>query len=501
MKIFQIIQTSQRLPILAVAIVLCSAAVFSQNALPTSPERETKQASSARATPSQASPSPSPDKTRPRRVPAGSKAEDTGTASVPTATESPLPNSSDATASEPKSEMMALRDEIEASANARERTRLQLKLADYLVSSGMKQQAIAELHAMSDEERFDPQGFYNIANALARLGETDKAISTYRKAIEQRKGRYSRASNNLGVILMRQGFWDEAYESFMSALRIESFRYAEASYNLGRLYAARGEGDLAFREWRRAVAVDPEHKLAAQALASASTAENITVAATRPGIRSVSNTTPSGGTRAAEDERRSARSEKPAMRPIGPAARRSLGSSGASQVFTVEPETYRFLQRARASLERGRQEEAIENYRKVISRMGGYFPPANLELGYALLALKRNQEALAILLPVSVKDGTRFPITYYHLARLYEAGGDLKLAEESFMRAAEFYREGNVQFLLDLSRVREKLGNFAGALASMEQFITTLERQGLRPAWSDERLTALRQKLAASQPK
>lgn len=493
MKILQIIQTSQRLPMLAVAIVLSSAAAFSQNALAASLLQATKETSSAQATPPQANPSPSQEKTRARRVPVGSKAEETATPAVPTAAESPLPNSSDAGASQPKAEMMALRDEIEAAVTAQERTRLQLKLADYLLSFGMKQQAIAELHAISDEERYDPQGFYNIANALARLGETDKAISTYRKAIEQRKGRYSRASNNLGVILMRQGFWDEAYNAFMSALRIESFRYAEASYNLGRLYAARGESDLAFREWRRAIAVDPEHKLATQALSGASTAENITVAATRPGMRAVSET------RAVEAERRSARKEQPGIGPGGTAARRPLGSSATSHVFTLDAETYGLLQRARASHERGRHEEAVENYRKVISHMGGYFAPVNLELGYTLLALKRNQEALAMLQPVSVRDGTRFPITHYHVARLYEAKGDLKLAEESFMRAAAFYRESNAQFLLDLSRVREKLGNFAGALASLEQFLTEMDRQGLKPEWSDERLNALRQRLAASQ--
>jgi hypothetical protein len=49
--------------------------------------------------------------------------------------------------------------------------------------------------------------------------------------------------------------------------------------------------------------------------------------------------------------------------------------------------------------------------------------------------------------------------------------------------------------------VREKQGNLAGALVSLEQYIAGMERQGHKPEWSDERLTALRQKLAASQPK
>ena len=40
--------------------------------------------------------------------------------------------------------------------------------------------------------------------------------------------------------------------------------------------------------------------------------------------------------------------------------------------------------------------EAVDNFRRVLSRQDGYFPPANLELSYALLSLKRYDEALPI---------------------------------------------------------------------------------------------------------
>src|SRR6185369_9484048 len=103
-------------------------------------------------------------------------------------------------------------------------------------------------------------------NSLARLDDNNGAVEAYRKAIDQRKGNYSRALNNLGVVLLRIGRWDESYDALLSALKLESFRYSEASYNLGRLYAARGQSDLAVREWRRALAVDPKHSAAAAAL-------------------------------------------------------------------------------------------------------------------------------------------------------------------------------------------------------------------------------------------
>src|ERR1041385_1990515 len=173
--------------------------------------------------------------------------------------------------------VVSLRDQIAAAPNAPERNRLQLKLADLLLTTGHKPEAMTELNSVAHSTDFDPVGFYNLGNTFARLGETEAAITAYRAAINQRSGRYSRAYNNLGVVLLRAGRWDEAYDALVSALKIESFRYAEASYNLGRLYAARGQVDLAVREWRRALAVDPRHSAAAQALARAGREERISV--------------------------------------------------------------------------------------------------------------------------------------------------------------------------------------------------------------------------------
>lgn len=382
----------------------------------------------------------------------------------------------------PRSETATLRDEIDATENPQERARLQLRLAEQLIAAGKKQDALAELQLMSDEDRFDPPHFYNVANAMARIGATDAAIKTYRKAIEQRKGHYSRASNNLGVVLMRQGFWDQAYEALLTALRQENFHYAEASYNLGRLYDARGEVDLAVREWHRAVTVDPEHSAAKLALARVSARDSITVVPSRaPGRVTIEKSSGSS------------------LRPAGNESRSRLSSSGGA--LTVDEDTFSFLQRARSARERSLYPEAVTNYRRVISRMGGYFSAANLEMSYALMNLKRNDEAVEALLPVTQRDGTRFPISYYHLGRLYEARGDLPRAEESFGKAAEFYRGNNSQFLLDLSRVREKRGNLSGALDALEQSIKSEEQRGKKPEWSAERLATLRGKMAASQPK
>jgi len=354
---------------------------------------------------------------------------------------------------------------------------LQLKLADLLMHTGKQQEAHSQLGQMLSEDRFDPQSFYNIGNAFARLGDIDGAVASYRKAIDQRKGRYSKALNNLAVVLMRRGEWDLANEALTSALRLENYRYAEASYNLGRLYAAQGQLDLAIREWRRALKIDPNHLAAAQAIARSGREGQVTVSSITP-APAVGDVNASAGPR---NEVKAAAAPR-MLRPV----------------LVVDPMTHGFLQRAREAHERGKDQEAIGSYRTVISRMGGYFAPANLEISYILLSLKQPDEALIYLKPVTTRDGTRYPISYYHLARIYEVKDDLVHAGEAYDQVATLYRGINPQFLLDISRVREKRGDYQGAPAAMEEYLKAVQQLGLKPLWSEERLAALRQKVATS---
>lgn len=404
---------------------------------------------------------------------------------APTATAAPTAQhpTSSPSGEEAKPETEALADpqieelptpKVAAEPTPAERLREQLKVVEQMVAQGRKQEALAELHLLAAEDRFDPQGFYNIANAFARLDDTNAAISAYRKAIEQRKGNYSRAANNLGVILLRQGFWDQAYEAFLSALRTENFHYAEASYNLGRLYAARGETDRAVREWRRAVKVDPNHQAAASALA---------------GFYTLGRTSPQPPA-----------GSKPANVEVSKPASARNESAGKAKAFTLDTQSHEFLQRARTAHENGRYQEAVVDFRRVLARNGGYFAPANLELSFSLMELRRTDEAIASLLLVAEKDGPRFPIAYYHLGRLYELRGDLVQAEANYLHATQSYQGGNAQFLLNLSSVREKRGDFAGALVAMEDYLKRKEQMGQKPDWSETRLADLRQKAASSNP-
>jgi len=360
-----------------------------------------------------------------------------------------------------------LREDIAAAQNDAERNRLRLKLAEAYLAAGQRSEALAELNKIANSNSFDPVAFYNLGNSFARLGETEPAIAAYRTAIEQRKGHYSRAYNNLGVMLLRAGRLDEAQEALLAALQIEGFRYAEASYNLGRVYAAKGQNDLAAREWRRALVVDPQHDAATQALGRVRTEERIVVVA-KP-AKTTGNTSVA-------------------------VARKSASAPATVKPLELDQASFDFLQRAREASERGKMTAAVDNFRRVLSRENGYFAPANLELSYVLLGLKRDDEALANLVQVTKHDGARYPISYYHLGRLYERKGELKLAEAAFAQAATLYQPANAQFLLDLSRVREKLGDFNGSLEAMENYLKVVQGQGLKPIWSDQRIAELRSK-------
>jgi tetratricopeptide (TPR) repeat protein len=434
-----------------------------------------------------------------------------------------------------KDRISVLREQIENAKTDAERFRLQRTLVDYLVGLGQKSEALAELRQMTREDRFDPVGFYNTGNALARLGDTDTAIDSYRKAISQRRGNYSRALNNLGVMLLRQGRWDEAYEALVNALRLESFNYAEASYNLGRAYAARGEADLAIAEWKRTLALDPDHSDAALALARAyaedgSPERGLAVLdafasrqSTSHELAAVRREITSGvvETRIAPAKNESVPA-KTANTAVKNASARPEGSASASsstpsvrtttsqpagtslaalRTLKVDPQTYELLQRARAAREAGRLEEAATFYNRVLAERGGFFPPANLELSFVLISLHRNEEAIATLRTLTNREGARYPIAYYHLGRLYESQEQTLLAEQAFGQAARLAGHTSPQFLLDLSRLREKNGNLAGAVEAMQAYISVMEQQGQTFTWTTERLKKLRGQLsAASQP-
>ena len=115
--------------------------------------------------------------------------------------------------------VVALRNQIEAAPNAAERNRVRLKLADLLHSTGYKTEALAELNAIANCRFIRSDWLLQSRQRVCPSRRFEAAMTSYRTAIEQRKGNYSRAYNNLGVLLLRAGRWDEAHEALLSALK------------------------------------------------------------------------------------------------------------------------------------------------------------------------------------------------------------------------------------------------------------------------------------------
>ncbi|MCA1636379.1 MAG: tetratricopeptide repeat protein [Acidobacteria bacterium] len=176
----------------------------------------------------------------------------------------------------------------------------------------------------------------------------------------------------------------------------------------------------------------------------------------------------------------------------------SASKAGALRPLSIARENYTLLRRARAARESERNEESVALYRRVIEGSGGYFPPANLELGFALARLGRNEEAVASIRRVTDKEGERYPIAFYHLGRYYEHLGRLAEAGAAYARASALLGAESPQFLLDVSRVREKEGKWAEALAATEDYVRAVEPLGATPDWARERLERLRQKAATA---
>ncbi|HST52905.1 MAG TPA: tetratricopeptide repeat protein [Pyrinomonadaceae bacterium] len=418
-----------------------------------------------------------------------------------------------------------LKAQIASASNPSERGRLRQTLAARLADSGNKAEAVELLRSMLAEERFDPSFFYNTGNALARLGESNAAVEAYRKAISQRHGNYSRAENNLGVVLMRLGRWDESEEALTNALKLENYNYAEASYSLGRLHALRGEAGLAIAEWRRTLRLDPKHADAAVALARAlaedgDPAQALAVldsftsrsGATVPREVAIARGEIVAAANVAAEEKGERRSTEiveaskplPASRAdknsepekISPSySRDARASSKSLRPLVVGREAYSLLMNARDARAENHEEAAVALYRKAIEANGGYFAPANIELGYTLTGLHRNEEAAASLLVVLRKEGAQYPVAYYHLGRIYEHLGRVEEAGDAFARAAELMGATSPQFFVDVSRVREREGRYDDALAAAEQYVRLMAQTGGVPDWAGERVNSLRKKV------
>jgi tetratricopeptide (TPR) repeat protein len=95
---------------------------------------------------------------------------------------------------------------------------------------------------------------YNLGNALARRGQLDAAIVSFRQAVRI-KPDYTEAHNNLGTALLQKGQLDEAVRQYQNALDSNP-DYAVAHYNLGNELVRRGRVDEGIAHYQEALRIN-----------------------------------------------------------------------------------------------------------------------------------------------------------------------------------------------------------------------------------------------------
>jgi tetratricopeptide (TPR) repeat protein len=109
----------------------------------------------------------------------------------------------------------------------------------------------------------DPEGCFQLAELLYRLGDLGGARERYYMAVELDED-YVEARANLGCVLAEMGRRELAIAAFEGALRYHP-DYADAHYHLARMLDDVGHRRTAEEHWRRFVALAPGSPWAAEA--------------------------------------------------------------------------------------------------------------------------------------------------------------------------------------------------------------------------------------------
>lgn len=100
------------------------------------------------------------------------------------------------------------------------------------------------------------EAFYNLGNELQELGQLERAVDNYRRALEINPG-YAEAHSNLGNVLRDLGQLDEAVASYRRALELKP-DYAEAHSNLGNALRDLGQLDDAVASYHQALKINSD---------------------------------------------------------------------------------------------------------------------------------------------------------------------------------------------------------------------------------------------------
>lgn len=130
-----------------------------------------------------------------------------------------------------------------------------------LILSSMEKhlEALAEFETLARMFPGRPEYHFNIARARSRLGNREKALSAYAKAISVKGGDYPEAYFNIAQLHKAMGMRDSAEGALRKALALKG-NYSEAWYNLGLLLLENEKLTEAAEGFQHAVASQPDFK-------------------------------------------------------------------------------------------------------------------------------------------------------------------------------------------------------------------------------------------------
>ncbi|MBD3235748.1 MAG: tetratricopeptide repeat protein, partial [Candidatus Eisenbacteria bacterium] len=239
---------------------------------------------------------------------------------------------------------------------------------------------------------------YNLANALAAVGETQQALTAYRAALEI-DPQHINARYNLGLTLGESGALDAAIAELERVIELDP-GFPEGHYDLGYAFALRGDAAAAERHYNEALRRRPDYAQASLRLGDLLAAR--------------------GGAAAA--------------------------LAHYERVLDLHPELPEaYMKTARAHLSGGDQQAAVEIYHRALNR----FPQWNaaaVELAWILAtsaepSVRNGRQALSLARGACAHLSDPNPRCLDTLAAAYAATGNFEQAISVLERALEFVRQ------------------------------------------------------------
>ena len=109
-----------------------------------------------------------------------------------------------------------------------------------------------------------PDEHFTLGNTLLELGQLERAISCYRRAIQLQPS-YADAYHNLGEVLSVMGNWEEAIAVYRQAIGLKP-NFEGSHYGLGKALASVDRREEAIASYRRAIELNPNLAQAYQSL-------------------------------------------------------------------------------------------------------------------------------------------------------------------------------------------------------------------------------------------